>query len=70
MRVLMVAPGLLCIIAARLSAQDTAELLNRIKAMEGRIQTLEFEVQNLKSQPGVAPPAPIRGDRPCLCSTR
>ena len=59
MRVLMLAPGLLCIIAARLSAQDTADLLNRIKAMEARIQALESEVQNLKSQPAVAPPAPI-----------
>src|ERR1019366_6102671 len=57
MRVLMLAPGLLCIIAARLSAQDTADLLNRIKAMEARIQALESEVQNLKSQPAVVPPA-------------
>jgi len=59
MRVRMLAPGLLCIIAARLFAQDTADLLIRIKAMEARIQTLESEVQNLKNQPGVAPPAPI-----------
>ena len=59
MRVRMLAPGLLCIIAARLFAQDTADLLIRIKAMEARIQALESEVQNLKSQPGVAPPAPI-----------
>jgi len=59
MRVRMLAPGLLCIIAARLFAQDTADLLIRIKAMEARIQALESEVQNLKSEPGVAPPAPI-----------
>src|SRR5665647_2608272 len=56
MRVRMLAPGLLCIIAARLFAQDTADLLIRIKAMEARIQALESEVQNLKSEPGVAPP--------------
>ena len=59
MRVRMFAPGLLCIIASRLSAQDTADLLNRIKAMEARIQALESEVQNLKGQPGAAPPAAI-----------
>jgi len=59
MRVRMLAPGLLCIIAARLFAQDTADLLNRVKAMEARIQALEYEVQNLKSHPGVAPPASI-----------
>jgi hypothetical protein len=41
MHVRMFAPGLLCIIASRLSAQDTADLLNRIKAMEARIQALE-----------------------------
>jgi hypothetical protein len=55
----MFATGLLCIIASRLSAQDTADLLNRIKAMEARIQALESVVQNLKSQPGAVPPAAI-----------
>jgi hypothetical protein len=38
-----------------LPAQDNAELLNRIKAMEERIRALENEVQALKGQP---PPAP------------
>ena len=31
-------------------AQDSAELLNRVKAMEDRIKSLEAEVQDLKSQ--------------------
>jgi hypothetical protein len=44
--------------AAALSAQDTAELLNRMRAMEERIKTLEAEVQTLKGQPAPAAPAP------------
>jgi len=45
-----------------IAAQDTAELLARIKAMEERIQSLETEVQTLKGQqaavvPGT--PAPV-----------
>jgi hypothetical protein len=38
-----------------LPAQDNAELLNRIKAMEERIRALEGEVQALKGQPAPAP---------------
>lgn len=41
--------GSLC--AASSLAQDTAELLARMKAMEARIQTLEAEVQSLKAKP-------------------
>ncbi len=33
-----------------ISAQDTAELLNRMKAMEDKIKSLEAEVQELKGQ--------------------
>ena len=42
--------------AAPVRAQDTAELLNRMKAMEDRIQALEAEVRTLRGQPA-APPA-------------
>jgi len=50
-----------------LPAQDNTELLNRIKAMEERIRTLESEVQALKSQPAPAPalaPAPPQAQAP------
>ena len=46
-----------------LPAQDNAELLNRIKAMEERIRALESEVQALKGQP---PPSPIPEPPPPL----
>ncbi|MDP8982626.1 MAG: hypothetical protein M3O35_18770 [Acidobacteriota bacterium] len=39
-------------------AQDSAELLARMKAMEERIKSLEAEVQTLKSQPAAVAPAP------------
>lgn len=46
-----------------LAAQDTVELLDRIKAMEDRIKSLEAEVAALKAhqgeQPAVAAPAPV-----------
>lgn len=50
--------------ATALGAQDTTELLNRMKAMEDRIHALETEVQTLKGQQAaaVAPqpqPAPV-----------
>jgi hypothetical protein len=60
------APALVCVAAA----QDNTELLNRMRAMEDRIKTLEAEVQTLKAaqtaaavptQPAVQPgpqPAP------------
>jgi hypothetical protein len=41
------------LLALPLAAQDTTELLNRMKAMEDRIKALEAEVQSLKGQ---APP--------------
>jgi hypothetical protein len=60
------------------AAQDTTELLNRMKAMEERIKALEAEVQSLKSQPAAAvqpvtppvaappglPPAPVVAQPP------
>src|SRR6202521_821687 len=38
-------------------AQDSAEVLARMKAMEDRIQALEMEIQALKGQPAGAPAA-------------
>ena len=40
--------------ATALGAQDTTELLNRMKAMEDRIHALETEVQTLKAQQAAA----------------
>ena len=59
-RALLLALGL----ALPLAAQDTAELLRRMKAMEERIQALEAEVRTLRAQPAPAsveppPPAPV-----------
>ena len=53
----MLAP-VAALLASHLAAQDTAELLNRMKAMEDRIKTLEAEVQSLKGQPAATVPAP------------
>ncbi len=39
-----------CAFAARLQGQDNAELLQRMKAMEAKIQSLQAEVDSLKSQ--------------------
>jgi hypothetical protein len=47
---LMLAPLAAFLCAAALPAQDTTELLNRMKAMEDRIHALEAEVQTLKGQ--------------------
>jgi hypothetical protein len=51
MRIFMLAPAVAALFAAQLPAQDTTELLNRMKAMEDRIQALEAEVQTLRAQP-------------------
>jgi hypothetical protein len=56
MRGLALAPVLACLMAGGLMAQDTTELLNRMRAMEDRIKALEAEVQTLKGQPAAAPP--------------
>ena len=47
----MLAPAVAALFAAQLPAQDTTELLNRMKAMEDRIKALEAEVQTLKARP-------------------
>ena len=56
------------LLAGALPAQDTTELLNRMKAMEDRIHALETEVATLKgqqtaavaqAQPVAAPPEPV-----------
>lgn len=56
---LILAAGIICVFVAKLPAQDTAELLTRMKAMEERIRTLEAEVQTLKGQQPPAAPAPF-----------
>src|SRR5690242_17937026 len=50
---LMFVPLAAFLFAAALPAQDNAELLNRMKAMEDRIHTLETEIQTLKGQQSV-----------------
>src|SRR5512140_445197 len=52
----VIAAGMVCLFALQLSAQDSAELLARIKAMEERINALETEVRTLKGQPPAAAP--------------
>ena len=56
MRILVLALALACLFGAQLPAQDTTELLNRMKAMEDRIKSLEAEVQTLKQTAAVTPP--------------
>ena len=65
MRIFMLAPLAACLLTVPLRAQDTAELLNRMKTMEDRIKALEAEVQALKGQqptvaatPALPPVAP------------
>lgn len=64
-RGLRLLPLTACLFAVPLSAQNTTELLNRMKAMEDRIKALEAEIQSLKAQPAAtpqspaAPPAPV-----------
>ena len=58
----MLAPVAALLFATALGAQDTTELLNRMKAMEDRIHALETEVRTLKGQQtaAVAPqPQPV-----------
>lgn len=58
----LIVAGIACTFALHLDAQETAELLARIKAMEDRINALETEVRTLKGQPQVSvaqPPAPV-----------
>ena len=54
----LLAVGVLALTCAAARAQDNADLLARMKAMEDRIQTLEAEIQQLKGGPPPAPPAP------------
>jgi hypothetical protein len=58
-RMFMLAPAVACLFALQLPAQDSAELLNRIKAMEDRIKALESEVQTLKGQPALPVAVPV-----------
>ncbi len=57
MRTFMLVPVVACLFSAKLPAQETAELLNRIKAMEDRIRTLEAQVQMLQAQKDANPQA-------------
>ncbi len=59
LRRLLPAGGVVCLLAPLLAAQDPADLLNRMKAMEERIRALEAEVKALKAQQAsVAAPSP------------
>src|SRR5207248_10596052 len=63
-RTFILAPALVFPFAHQLMAQDTAQLLNRMQAMEDRIKALEGELQVLKSQQAIAaatPPQPAPG---------
>ncbi len=56
---ILIALGLGGLLASALAAQDTAELLTRMRAMEERIQQLEAQVKTLQGQPATAAaPAP------------
>ncbi|MCX6633406.1 MAG: hypothetical protein NTW28_37905 [Candidatus Solibacter sp.] len=55
---LMFAPVAALLFATALGAQDTTELLNRMKAMEDRIHALETEVRTLKGQQTPVAPQP------------
>ena len=59
MRIFWFVPLLLGLTGVPLFAQDNAELLNRMKAMEDRIKALEAEVQSLKGQPPPAAVTPV-----------
>jgi hypothetical protein len=66
---IMLTPVAALLFATALGAQDTSELLNRMKAMEDRIHALETEVQTLKAQQtaAVAPqPQPAAVAAPVL----
>src|SRR5438270_5474161 len=52
----MLASAAACTFVRVLPAQDTAQLLQRMTAMEERIKSLEAEVQSLKVQQAVTPP--------------
>jgi hypothetical protein len=54
----VIAAGIACMFALQLGAQDTTELLVRIKAMEDRIDALETEVRTLKGQTAQSSPTP------------
>jgi hypothetical protein len=58
MRIFLLVPAIAGLFCAQLPAQDNTELLNRMKAMEERIQALEAEVQTMKGQPTAAVTAP------------
>lgn len=61
MRLILLALSASFLFPALVAAEDTAELLNRMKAMEDRIKALEAEVQQLKAAKGPeAAPAPAQ----------
>jgi len=68
MRMFLLTPIVAGLFAFPAAAQDSTELLNRMKAMEERIKALEAEVQTLKAgQPAAAAavvPAPLAAPEP------
>src|SRR5260370_40708709 len=55
-----------CLCPLTAVAQDSAELVARLKAMEDRIKSLEAEVQTLKSQQAAAPATPAASPSPAV----
>src|SRR5690348_14312245 len=70
LRRVLLAPLIICSLPAVLGAQDTAELLKRMKAMEDRIQGLEAEVQTLKGQLAATAPAPAPNPAPAQAAAQ
>src|SRR5215813_9579143 len=69
MRRSLILLGAAYLYALAATAQDNAELLARMKAMEDRIKSLESEVAQLKGQAAVTPPpaaapAPVEAPQP------
>ena len=61
----MLGPSVAGLFALPLPAQDTAELLNRMKAMEDRVKSLEGQVQALQAALTAAtPPQPSPAPQP------
>jgi hypothetical protein len=71
---LVAAGALISLLPPPLPAQDAAELLKRMQAMEARIQALEAEVQALKGQPAAAtapsPQAPTTAPAPAALAAQ
>ncbi len=72
LRIQVFAVVLTCVYPFAAGAQDTADMLARMKVMEDRIKALEAEVQSLKAQQTAAPvtPAPVAAQAPPVPTQR